>query len=526
MIGMAQRVLVSWIGHTDLRAFARGDARADRAAIEEIAGVRDNESGVGPVKALIDLEQFDEVHLLSDYSPEIAKPFAKWLGCKCKLHRLSPKNPSDHGEVLQLVRPMLESLKLTKEDSLNLHLSPGTPAMAAIWILLAKSLFPATLYQTYGGKALITEIPFDITVDVIPQLMREPDRFWQHLQVQSPQEIGGFERIVGNSPALRTAVGRAQRAAIHEVPVLILGESGTGKEMFADAIHKASGRRNKKMFSINCAAISRELIESELFGHVKGAFTGAANNHVGLFEQAHGSTLFLDEIGECDLGLQAKLLRALQPPDNGSPCQRVFRPVGATEERVADVRIVAATNRNLHKLIEEGKFREDLYHRVATITLKLPPLRERGDDVMLLAERLLDDVNNQFATQLGGAYKRKSLGADTKKFIRHQPWRGNIRELRNAVVQACVMAASDELAPEDIAAAIAEVPGQVGLSLHDVPLGGGFSLDDYLGDIQRRFLMRAMDEAAGVKNKAAELLGLDNYQTLSNRLKKYESNQD
>jgi DNA-binding NtrC family response regulator len=523
---MTRRILVSWIGHTDLRAFAREVASADRSAVETIAGVREGETGSGPVKALIDVETFDEVHLLSDYPPEITKPFAKWLNCKSKLHRLSPKNPSDHGEVLQLVRPVLDALKLTKDDSLNFHLSPGTPAMAAIWILLAKSLFPATLYQTYGGKAWITEIPFDITVDVIPQLMRDPDRFWQHLQVQSPQEIGGFERIVGDSPALRTAVGRAQRAAIHEVPVLILGESGTGKEMFADAIHKASGRRNKKMFSINCAAISRELIESELFGHVKGSFTGAAKDHIGLFEQAHGSTLFLDEIGECDLGLQAKLLRALQPPDNGGPCQRVFRPVGATEDRTADVRIVAATNRNLHKLIEEGKFREDLYHRVATITLKLPPLRERGDDVMLLADRLLADVNGQFASQLGEAYKHKSLCADTKKFIRHQPWRGNVRELRNAIVQACVMAASDELAPEDIAAAIAEVPGQVGPSLHDMPLGGGFSLDNYLGDIQRRFLTRAMDEAGGVKKKAAELLGFDNYQTLSNRLKTLDLQSD
>jgi DNA-binding NtrC family response regulator len=518
---MSRRILVSWIGHTDLRAFAREDASADRSAIEKIAGVRDGETGAGPVKALIDVETFDEVHLLSDYAPEITKPFAKWLSCKSKLHRLSPKNPSDHGEVLQLVRPMLDSLKLTKDDSLNFHLSPGTPAMAAIWILLAKSLFPATLYQTYGGKAWITEIPFDITVDVIPQLMRDPDRFWQHLQVQSPQEIGGFERIVGDSPALRTAVGRAQRAAIHEVPVLILGESGTGKEMFADAIHKASGRRTKKKFSINCAAISRELIESELFGHVKGSFTGAAKDHIGLFEQAHGSTLFLDEIGECDLGLQAKLLRALQPPDNGGPCQRVFRPVGAPEDRVADVRIVAATNRNLQKLIEEGKFREDLYHRVATITLKLPPLRERGDDVMLLADRLLEDINKQFTSELGEAYKHKSFCADTKRFIRHQPWRGNVRELRNAIVQACVMAGTDTLAPEDIAAAIADVPGQIGPSLHDQPLGGGFSLDDYLGDIERRFLTRAMDEAGGVKKKAAELLGFENYQTLSNRLRSF-----
>lgn len=523
---MSRRILVSWIGHTDLRAFAREDSSADCSAIGKIAGVREGETGSGPVKALIDVEAFDEVHLLCDYPPEITKPFAKWLNCKSKLHRLSPNNPSDHGEVLQLVRPVLDSLKLTKGDSLNFHLSPGTPAMAAIWILLAKSLFPATLYQTFGGKAWITEIPFDITVDVIPQLMRDPDRFWQHLQVQSPQEIGGFERIVGDSPALRTAVGRAQRAAIHEVPVLILGESGTGKEMFADAIHKASGRRSKKIHSINCAAISRELIESELFGHVKGSFTGAAKDHVGLFEQANGSTLFLDEIGECDLGLQAKLLRALQPPDNGGPCQRVFRPVGATEDRVADVRIVAATNRNLYKLIEEGKFREDLYHRVATITLKLPPLRERGNDVMLLADRLLADVNSQFATQLGEAYKYKSFCADTKKFIRHQPWRGNVRELRNAIVQACVMAASDELAPEDIAAAIAEVPGQVGPSLHDMPLGGGFSLDNYLADIQRRFLVRAMAEAGGVKKKAAELLGFDNYQTLSNRLKTLDTQSD
>lgn len=514
------RILVSWIGHTDLRAFAREAEDKIRAAIEKIAPSRSEELGDGPVKALLKREAFDQVHLLSDYAPDIAKPFAKWLGCKPKLHRLSPKNPSDHGEILQLVRPLLDELKLTKDDSLNFHLSPGTPAMAAIWILLAKSLFPATLYQTYGGKAWVTEIPFDLTVDVIPQLMRDPDRYWQHLQVHRPQEIGGFERIIGDSPALRTAVGRAQRAAIHEVPVLILGESGTGKEMFADAIHKASGRRAKKMFSINCAAISRELIESELFGHIKGSFTGATKDHIGLFEQANGSTLFLDEIGECDLSLQAKLLRALQPPDNGSPCQRIFRPVGATEDHVSDVRIVAATNRNLLSMIDEGKFREDLYHRIATITLKLPPLRERGDDIVLLADRLLEDINGQFARQLGDTYVPKKFDSKTRKFIRNQPWRGNVRELRNAIVQACVMSISETLTDEDIAAAISEVPGQVGPGLHDQPLGGGFSLDKYLDDIQRRFLERALVEAGGVKKKAADLLGFDNYQTMSNRIEK------
>jgi DNA-binding NtrC family response regulator len=139
---------------------------------------------------------------------------------------------------------------------------------------------------------------------------------------------------------------------------------------------------------------------------------------------------------------------------------------------------------------------------------------------MLLADSLLEDVNKQFASQLGNAYEHKSFGVETKKFIRHKPWRGNVRELRNAIVQACVMAATDELVPEDIAAAIADVPGQVGPSLHDQPLGCGFSLDDYLDDVQRRFLQRAMDEAGGVKKRAAELLGFDNYQTLSNRLEK------
>lgn len=491
--------------------------------LQSIGKASSLEDGLGPLATLVAQEKFSQIHLLSNYPKDVNALYVEWLekksGVKAKLHYVSFDDPTDYAVLLQNVRPILKSLKLGKTDQLCFHLSPGTPAMAAIWILLGKSLFPATLYQTQRGQYSVVDIPFDITVDVLPEVLREPDRFWQHLQVSSPQEIGGFEKIVGESPALRTAVGRAQRAAVHDVPILILGETGTGKEMFADAIHRSSSRGNRKLLSINCAAISKELIESELFGHVKGAFTGAAKDHTGLMEQANGGTLFLDEVGECDLQLQAKLLRALQPPDGKGPCYRVFRPVGSTEDRHADVRIIAATNRNLIRRVEEGEFREDLYHRLATITVKLPPLRERGDDIILLAEGLLAGINQQFSSQPGARYESKKLSVETKKFIRNQPWRGNVRELRNALIQAAVMSADDILEPEDIRAAIAEVPGQSGPSAHDVPLGGGFSIDDYLDNIQRRFLERALDESGGVKKAAAELLGFDNYQTLSNRMK-------
>ena len=280
--------------------------------------------------------------------------------------------------------------------------------MAAIWILLGKSQYPATLFQTHHENVWKTEIPFDITTDVLPQLLREPDRLWQHLATKTPQEIRGFEGIVGTSEAIRVAVGRAQRAAIHDVPVLILGESGTGKELFAEAIHYASPRRSKDPVFINCAAISQTLLESELFGHAEGAFTDAKKTRKGAFAQADGSTLFLDEVGECSLEMQAKLLRALQPPPKEGPCCCVFRPVGASKDVKANVRVVAATNKDLTKAVAAGEFREDLLYRLSIITLKLPPLRERQGDLIVLAESLLLDINQRLRQRRETGYQDKS----------------------------------------------------------------------------------------------------------------------
>jgi len=524
---MTKRILATWIGHTDLGALSRYVKLSTKhqEMIKELFKSKSPSDGIGPIKALLEKEAFSQVHLIGNYEPSLLQQFAKWLGVAVKIHNIEIDNPTNYAEIYQIVDPILEALKLNRGDELCFHLSPGTPAMASIWVLLGKSKYPATLFQTHFDpfdksiRVLKTEIPFDITVDVLPQFMREPDRLMQHLQTQSPQDTVGFESIIGDSEAIRYAVARAQRAAIHDVPVLILGESGTGKEMFAEAIHKASGRRNNKLLSVNCAAISRELIESELFGHAKGAFTSADKERKGLLEQADGGTLFLDEVGECDLGLQAKLLRALQPPHDKSPCHRVFRPVGATEDRSSDVRIVAATNRDLVSMVKQGTFREDLLYRLATITLKLPPLRERGKDVMTLAESMLVNINEQFQQAHGNAYVAKSLSLEAKKFVRKHDWPGNVRELRNVLIQSAVMCVDKTINDRDIAAALSQLPNirqQSGES--DKPLGDGFNIDRHLDEIRKRYLLRAMQQANGVKNKAVELLGLNSHQTLTGQL--------
>ena len=270
-----RRVLVCWIGHTDLRAMAGSAPDVIQLAILErvkLVGVGD---GPGPIKALLDCEAFDEIHLLSNFDPRWGSAFAKWLGAKTIIHQVELKDPSEHAAIFGVVDGVLANLEpgwRKRNAELCFHLSPGTPQMAAIWILLGKSKYPATFYQTHAGQARVAEIPFDLTVDYLPEVLRAPDAHLQHLAARSPSEVEGFEQILGNSPAIRLAVGRAQRAALRQVPVLILGESGTGKELFARAIHNASPRRAKPFVALNCAAIPKELLESELFGHNKPTF--------------------------------------------------------------------------------------------------------------------------------------------------------------------------------------------------------------------------------------------------------------
>ena len=519
-----RKVLVQWIGHSDLRALAANSSQSRcEKLMSTLGGKLPEKSDLGPTKTLVATQEFDEIRLLTNYSHEFNGWFAKWLGGKTQLCEVELSKPTDYASIFEIANRELESIKSSKtwaETDLCLHLSPGTPAMTAVWLLLGKTRFPASFYETYGGSSWITDVPFDL-IDVIPEVLRDPDAHLQHLAAQAPAEIEGFEDIAGESRAIRDAVGRAKRAAIRNVSVLLIGESGTGKEMFAQAIHKASNRRDKPMRSVNCAALAKSLLESELFGHSKGAFTGADAERKGLFEVADGGTVFLDEIGECDLETQAKLLRVLQPVTGEGPSVRYIQRLGDGKDRKVDVRIIAATNKDLFAAMRKGEFREDLYYRLAGITISLPPLRDRKTDIPKIAERFLGLLNAQFEADQPG-YEHKSLSASAIAFVKTLPWQGNVRQLYNALMQAAVLTDGKIIGRKEVAASIAEMPdsGNGTSAVWDRPLGDEFDLEEHLNDIHRQYLRRAREESGGVKAKAARLLGMKNYQTLDAQLKR------
>ena len=444
----------------------------------------------------------------------------KWLGNKVKIHKVKVDNPTDYKTVFAETNRCLSEIATGHSIELSLFLSPGTPTMTAILVLLGKTRYPATFWQTHNGKAWKTDIPFDLTVDFLPEILRTADSTFYHLISQSPQEIEGFERIIGNSELIRMAVGRAKRAAIRDVSVLLLGESGTGKELFAQAIHQASRRKGKPFEAINCAAIPEDLIESELFGHKKNAFTGANQDHDGAFKRTDGGTLFLDEVGECPPSLQVKLLRVLQPPPDKEQCHRDFWPIGSKKMESSNVRVIAATNRDLLRDVSDGRFREDLYYRLAPIVVKLPPLRERKTDIVSIAESILKRINSDFEREDSG-YEHKKISVAAKNFVKKHHWPGNVRQLANVLLQSVIMSEKQSLEPTDLAAAVAESPNNELLTCSVPIIMDGFSLEEHINSIKIKYLQQAMSEANGVKTKAAALLGYENYQTLDAQLKRY-----
>lgn len=519
----SRNLLVSWIGHADLLAMAAEIGDAGKSLLDEAKIPFRTVERPGPLKTAVDLGNWDGIHLLSNYSPALNKAYSRWLGGKPTIHSVELTDPTDYDGIFRCTNLVLGEISRLNEKSppvLSILLSPGTPAMAVVWVLLGKSRYPARFYQTGRGKLTEARIPADLFEEVVPELLRDRDIAWQHLATRNPAEVAGFENIVGQSQAIRLAVGRAQRAALRDVPVLLLGESGTGKEMFAQAIHAASRRREKPFEAINCAAIPRELLEAELFGHEKGAFTGADKSRPGAFERANGGTLFLDEIGECDPLLQTKLLRVLQPPPGKGPCHREFRPVGGHQPRSADVRLVAATNRDLQAEVAANRFREDLYYRLAVITLELPPLRERSADIPLLARRFLEQINSDFERDEPG-FEHKQISHSAIEFVKRHDWPGNVRQLYNTLLQAAVMSVGATIERSDIAAAVGQgTPRSARRDALELPLGDGFSLEEHLDGIQRHYLKRAMEQARGVKVKAANLLGYSNYQRLAAQLER------
>ena len=388
-----KNILISWIGRTDLRA------------------VTENETiGLGPLAQAVRSLPFDEVILLCDYPLSEGQTFISWLRTHKELPvTLKPANlsgPTDFADIYEAaIGVVRETLSRHGQDTrLTFHLSPGTPAMAAVWILLAKTLFPATLIESsreHGVK--VAEVPFDISAEFIPALLRRSDAQLEQLTAGFPPEAPEFADIIHRSPVMQRIVTRAQLVAPRTIPVLIEGESGTGKELFARAIHRASLRRDGPFIAVNCGAIPSELIESEFFGHKKGAFTGAIADRKGAFESATGGTLFLDEIGELPPAAQVKILRALQEGE-------IVR-VGETRPVAVDVRIVAATNRSLIHEVADGRFRADLFYRLAVAVLKIPPLRERQGDIGLLIDHFI----------AAGEDRHKKLSAGARNLLLTHP---------------------------------------------------------------------------------------------------------
>jgi DNA-binding NtrC family response regulator len=297
----------------------------------------------------------------------------------------------------------------------------------------------------------------------------------------------GLPRVMGEDPAWKETLLAVQRAASSEATVLLQGESGTGKELLSRALHQLSPRAKGPFVAINCAAFPREILENELFGHEKGAFTGAINEKQGCFELADGGTLFLDEVAEMEPDIQVKFLRALE--------QRSFRRLGGKKEISVDIRVVSATNKHISKAIEEGKLREDLYHRLAVIPLFLPPLRERRGDVRLLSESFL----RRFAEENGKKHL-KSFAPEALEFINSYRWPGNVRELKNAVERAAIFARGDAISFQDLRA------HEIILSEdREIRVPVGTSLQQ----AERTLVLKTFSFADGDHHKAASLLGID-----------------
>jgi DNA-binding NtrC family response regulator len=318
---------------------------------------------------------------------------------------------------------------------------------------------------------------------------------------QVVDEASGFGALLGTSPAMTRVYDLLSRVADSEASVLVTGESGTGKELVARALHRHSRRANGPFIPVDCASVPETLLESELFGHARGAFTDARGVRTGLFVQAHGGTLFLDEIGELPLSLQPKLLRALQ--------ERVVRPVGADREVPFDVRLVAATNRDLEAAVEERLFREDLWFRINVIHVELPPLSARGADVLLLAQRFVAAAAERAGKRVVG------IAPAAASLLLAYPWPGNVRELQNCVERAVALAALDQIGPDDLPDRVRAYRGS-----HVVVASEDPSELVALAEVERRYVLRVLESLGGNKTLAARTLGLDR-KTLYRKLERW-----
>ena len=388
---------------------------------------------------------------------------------------------------------LLTDFRMPKEDGMKLVLRAKSLPRPPVCILMTAYGSEETAVEAIKkgaddyipkGKLNIDELEFRIRRALKHQRLESEN---QTLHQQLDRQYG-LESIIGQSSAMLEIFDIVRQVAPSQTTVLITGESGTGKELIARAIHQLSTRARAPMVIVHCAALTSTLLESELFGHEKGAFTGAHERRIGRIEQAQGGTLFLDEIGEIDATIQIKLLRFLG--------ERTFERVGSNKTLLADVRLIAATNKNLEQMVKEGKFREDLFYRLNVVPIQMPPLRERREDIPLLADAFLKEFVAKNNKNMAG------FEADAMDLLMNYPWKGNVREVRAAIEGAVVLGRRDRIGVRELPAAVRNYNPAL-----DTGATGG-TLAQSGENLERQKIMQALQEARGSRTDAAKKLGI------------------
>lgn len=462
-----------------------------------------NEEVPGPILSLVIEKYFDHVILFA--TPNTTDRTAE---TEQSIHALRPatttevrdtalEDPTDYISILKALRfHYREIIQVFPDANLFVSVASGTPQMHSCWLLLAASgELPAQILHTRPPRFVTKDRPLISAVDLTnPDFpIVKPNLF----QIEPTGIASGFDeavlqmRIIGDHPKFRMALETAGMLAQSDVPVIIFGETGTGKDVIARFIHHLSHRSGKPFVPTNCAALPETLVESILFGHVRGAFTGATSEQKGKFDQADGGTLFLDELGELPLSMQAKLLRVLQ--------DGMVEPLGSSKSHKVDVRVISATNKDLRKAVNKGTFREDLYYRLNLGEIQLPPLRERRSDVPKLALAALDRINEM-------SKRRKRISPEALERLQKHTWPGNIRALENVIGRAALLGRGEIIQADDL---IFHDP-----TVSDDPLSvipepkPGFSLEEYLASIRKQLMLKALELAGDNKSEAARLLGI------------------
>lgn len=481
-----QHILFSWIGDNDLKDIGRTEQFGALYSI-----------------CFSEIAKFTKIILLSNRSNINTQDYLKWLDDK--LTTMNTKiefeyfnensDPTDYQFIYQKSEYVIKKYAQAG-DFLYFNLTSGTPTMSATWLLLGTSIFKATLIQSSRQKGVeIVTVPYEISL--------------QNKQDTAISDIGNnilLNEFQQTKDSMQNINDFIQLFAPRNIPVMIQGETGSGKEVLARQIHNNSPRKDRSFIAINCGAINENLIDSELFGYKKGAFTGANTNRKGYFENAHLGTLFLDEIGELPLSSQVKLLRVLQ--------EKEVVPVGDSQPIQIDVRVICATHRDLLKMVQNGEFREDLYYRLAVGMIEIPALRDRSkNNIIQLSEDLLKEINQKF---YGDGFTQKQLSTCATDFICSQYWSGNIRELQNTLLRACIYYPNIKTLKEKH---ISSVITNIGNKSHEnlVTIEIPTNAPQRIKDIKKLYAQTALKMTNNRKNKAGELLKISS-QVLDNWL--------